>query len=186
MTEILTQLPSWAQQIIGWFLTGTNIASFFGIIAALIKIGGNRKVTSSITNMQIGLLNTMVDKLSDTKQLATNVQSVSEQIAVALTVFKKSIDAQREANANLAAFVMACFNESNLSAESKAKLQVMADKIFYNDNTQVIEALTTAKAKADEAVADGLLKIEELEKKLEIEQQKLAVAQENIKENRRV
>ena len=186
MTEILTQLPNWAQQIIGWFLTGTNIASFFGVIATLIKIGGNRKVTASITNTQIGLLNTMVDKLSDTKQLATNVQNVSEQIATALTVFQEAISAQREANANLAAFVMACFNESNLSAESKAKLQVMADKIFYDDNTQVIEALKAAKAKADEAVTEGLLKIEELEKELEAERQKLVVAQENVKESRRV
>ena len=186
MTEVLTQLPEWAQAVIGWFLTGTNIASFFGIIAALVKIGGNRKANTAVTTTQIGLLNTMVEKLSDTKQLATNVQTVSEQITTTLVCFQDAITMQREANANLAAFVMACFNESNLSAEAKAKLQVMADKIFYNDNTQVIEALKTAKAKADAAVAEGILRIEQLEKELEAERRKLEVAQENVKENRRV
>lgn len=186
MTEVLTRLPIWAQEIITWFLTGTNIASFFGIIAALVKIGGNHKSNAAITTTQIGLLNTMIEKLSDTKQLATQVQSVSEQIASALKAFQDSIIMQRDANANLAAFVMACFNESNLSADAKAKLQVMADKIFYNDNTQVIEALKTAKANADVAVAEGLLKIDQLQKELETERQKLTVAQENVKENRRV
>jgi hypothetical protein len=186
MIDALTNLPVWAQEIITWFLTGTNIASFFGIIAALVKIGGNRKSNTAITTTQIGLLNTMIDKLSDTKQLAENVQSVSSQIANALTVFQDAITMQREANANLATFVMACFNESNLSQEAKAKLQVMADKIFYNDNTQVIEALKTAKANADAAVAEGLLKIDQLQKELEAERQKLTLAQENTKENRRV
>lgn len=186
MTEVLLQLPDWAQQIIGWFLTGTNVASFFGVIAALFKISASRKDSTAVTTTQIGLLNGMIDKLSDVRKLAEYVQKVTEQVGQGLTAFETAIAAQRESNVNLATFVMACFNESNLSAESKAKLQVMADKIFYNDNTQLIEALKTAKAKADEAVVEGLLKIEQLEKQLEEERQKLASAQENIKENRRV
>ena len=186
MTETLLQLPEWAQVIIGWFLTGTNIASFFGVVAALVKISATRKDNVSITTTQIGLLNGMVDKLSDTKRLAENVQCVSKQMSDAVLVFENAVAMQREANASLAAFVMACFNESNLSTESKTKLQVMADKIFYNDNTQVIEALKNAKANADAAVADGLKRIDELTKELEEQKLKLAHAQENTKENRRV
>lgn len=186
MTEVLLQLPEWAQGIIGWFLTGTNIASFFGVVAALFKINATRKDNSAITTTQIGLLNGMVDKLSDTKKLAEGVQCVSQQMGEAMRCFESAIAMQRDANANLAMFVMACFNESNLSAEAKAKLQVMADKIFYNDNTQVIEALKNAKASADAAVEEGLKRIDELTKELEEQKLKLAHAQENTKENRRV
>lgn len=180
------ELPAWASEFITYLLTGTNIVSFLGIIAALIKIGNGRKESKTITTTQIGLLNGMLDKLSDTRVLAENVHKTSEQMATAITLFEESITAQRGANANLASFVMACFNESNLSAESKTKLQLMADKIFYNDNTKVLDALRAAKAESDKAVLDGLAKIDELTKELEEQKAKLVAAQENVKANRRL
>lgn len=186
MSEVFAQLPAWASQLVGWLLTGTNIASLLGIIAAIIKIGSSSKANKAVTNTQIDLLNRMVDKLSDTKQLAQSVQDATKLMSDSLAYFEKALTDQRQANANLATFVMECFNRSNLSAEAKAELQIMADRIFYDDNTQVIEALKAAKLQADEAVEQGLSRIAELEAELEAERKKLSTAQESVKASRRL
>ena len=186
MNLLAIQLPASAAEFLGWLLTGTNIVTFLGIIAALIKIGNNRKINTNVTNAQIGLLTTMADKVGDIKELAVNVQNVSGQVTESLKFFEDAIAMQTQANANLATFVMECFNRSNLSTEAKAELQVLADKIFYNDNTKVIESLKVAKVNADNAVAAGLEQIKILEAQLAEANRKLELAQENVKENRRV
>lgn len=186
MNTFISFLPVWAQEAFAWVLTGSNLVTILGLIAALFKISGIKKQNNSVSNTQIGLLQTMTDKLSDTRNLAGIVQSAVSEIGKAIEVVTSALDEQRTANANLAMFIMECFNKSNLSAEAKAELQVMADKIFFNDNSKVIEVLKDAKVKADAATADALLKIDELQKELEAERAKLALAQENVKTNRRV
>ena len=186
MNFLMFQIPSWAQAVFTWVLTGTNIVSLLGIIAAIYKIGATRKSNESINTTQVNLLTTMTAKLSDTRDLAVQVQGVSEKVGSALLSFEQGLTMQREANANLAVFIMECFNRSNLSDEAKAELQLMADKIFYNDNTKVIDALKTAKQEADAALAQGLTRIAELEAELAEQKQKLSIAQENVKESRRV
>ena len=180
------QLPESATKFLSWLLTGTNIITFLGIIAALIKISNNRKITTSVTNAQIELLTTMADRVGDIKELAINVKAISEQGTQVLKFCEDTTALQMQSNANLAIFVMECFNRSNLSAEDKTELQILADKIFYNDNTKVIENLKIAKADADNAVAAGLEQIRNLEAKLFEANKKLDLAQENVKENRRL
>lgn len=184
--SILSGLPDWAQAILAWLSTGSNIASLLAVIAALVKLGGIKSENRSITNMQIDLLNKMVGKLDDTSTLAGNVQSVSEQMAESLSFFENAISTQKQSNANLATFVMECFSRSNLRDEDKADLKILADKIFYDDNTQVIEALKQAKLAADNALSDCKAEIAQLKADLEAEKLKLQQAQENTKVNRRV
>lgn len=186
MNVLLPELPAWAQSLLTWLLTGSNILTVLGVIAALFKINTNSKESKSVTTTQIGLLTTMTDKLADTRQLAGTVQTVSNQVSEALTFFEKALTQQRQSNAALATFVMECFNRSNLSDEAKTELQVMANKIFYDDNSAVIDALKQAKAEADSAVAAGLEQIARLEAELEAEKAKLVTAQENTKASRRV
>lgn len=186
MTFFNTQLPEWAAGAIAWLSTGTNIASLIGIFAAIIKLGAAKKENRAITNMQIELLNGMLTKLSDTRDLVNTVHQASARMDDALKYFESAMTEQRESNAHLAMFVMECFNRSNLTAEAKAELQVIADRIFYNDNTKVIEALKTAKAESDAALTAGLAKIAQLEKELEEQRIKLATAQENVRETRKI
>lgn len=184
--SILSELPNWVQSLIMWLSTGSNIAALFGIIAALIKLGAANKESKSVTNLQINLLQQMITKLSDTRELASAVQSVSAQVSDALSYFEKGLAEQQQANANLATFIMECFSRSNLSDETKAELKIMADKIFYNDNMAVIEKLKQAKLEADAAVAAGAAHIAELEMELAEQKQKLITAQENVRANRRL
>ena len=183
---ILSELPLWVQSLISWISTGSNIAALIGIIAALIKLGTAGKESKSVTTIQVGLLQTMVDKLSDTKTLASGVQDVSSQVSNVLSQFEAALASQKQANANLATFVMECFNKSNLSDEAKSELKFIADKIFYDDNLAVIEALKQAKITADTATADAVKRVTELEAELAAEKEKLAIAQENVKSNRRL
>lgn len=186
MNVLLSELPIWVKELIAWITTGTNIAGLAGIIAALIKLGTARKETKFVTDVQVNLLQIMVTKLSDIKSLSDNVQSVSGQVAESLAYFEKAIESQRQANANFANFMMECFNKSNLTDEAKADLKLMADKIFYNDNTALVDALKTANAQANAAVIEGNKKIAQLQSELEAEKAKLIQAQENVKSNRRL
>lgn len=186
MSALLSELPAWAQELIAWLSTGTNLASLIGVFATLIKLAANSKESKSVTGIQIDLLQTMITKLSDTKDLASNVQAVSNQVSESLTYFEQAMTAQKQSNANLATFVMECFNKSNLSDETKNELKLIADKIFYDDNTAVINALKQAKAEADAAVMDMTIKIAQLQNELDAEKAKLIEAQENTKSSRRV
>lgn len=186
MNVIISQLPSWAQGALAWVLTGSNLVTIFGLITALFRLNSIKKQNKAVGNTQITLLTTMIEKLSDTKNLAMTVQGVSDQIGKALTAMETAMNEQRVANANLALFVMECFNKSNLSDEAKADLKIMADKIFFNDNSKLIEVLKKAKAEADSATTTARNEVERLTRELELEKAKLVTAQENVKENRRV
>ena len=87
MNVLLSELPTWIQELITWITTGTNIAGLAGIIAALVKLSAVRKENRSITNIQVDLLQNMVTKLSDTKSLSDNVQNVSSQVTESLAYF---------------------------------------------------------------------------------------------------
>lgn len=186
MNVLLSELPLWVQELISWITTGSSITALIGIIAALIKLGAAGKESRSVTSVQVNLLQTMVTKLSDTKELATSVQQVASQVSESLVYFEKALASQRQSNANLANFIMECFNKSNLSDEAKADLKVMADKIFYDDNTAVIEALKVAKMEADAALVASAEQIAKLTAELESERARLEKAQENVKANRRL
>lgn len=182
----LAQLPAWAQDLVTWIMTGTNLATLLGMITTLFRLSAVRKENQSVTSVQIELLTKMTDKLSDTKDLASGVQQVSGQVSEALTLFEKSITLQKQSNANLAAFIMECFDRSNLNDEAKADLKIIADKLFYDDNTAVIEALKEAKLQADAAALQAAERVAELERELAEQKNKLSRAQENTRASRRV
>lgn len=184
--NIFANLPTWANEAIAWITTGSNIITVIGIIVAIIKLKTSSNEAKATTMAQINLLEVMTSKLSDTKDLSANVGAVLSRVTDALAYFEKAIDAQKQSNANLANFVMECFNKSNLTDEAKADLKIIADKIFYDDNNSLIDALKQAKLEAEREVIESKKKVEELETELAVKKEKLIQAQENIKTNRRV
>lgn len=182
----MTNLPEWAQAVIMWLSTGSNLATLIGLISVLFKQSANNKHSKLLNNMQIDIMQKISDKLSDTRDLASSVQGVLEQTKNMTSMFEAAITAQKDSNAKLAAFVMECFNESNLSDEAKSRLHLFADKVFYDNNTQLIEALHEANAAAEIALTETRNKLEETQAELEAEHAKLVIAQENTKANRRV
>lgn len=186
MTQILSQLPPWVQELITWLFTGTNLISLAGVVTTLFKVGGMQSQNKALSGTQIELLQTMTAKLADTRNLADAVNAVLEQSKSALLSIKTAMEEQRLANANLAMFVMECFNKSNLTDEAKSELRVMADKIFFNDNTKALQALEEANVAATAELAEAKAKITELEEQVKTEHDKLVVAQENVKSSRRI
>lgn len=186
MNTFISGLPTWAQEVVAWSMTGAGIITLIGIITALVKLRTARKESKAVNSTQVTLLETMVGKLSNTKDLAQNVCEMSQKVAESLTYFEKALNAQKQSNANLAVFIMECFNKSNLSAKAKTDLKVLADKIFYDDNAAVIDVLKQAKLDADTAAAASAREVEELKTELAKQTEKLAKAQENVKTNRRI
>ena len=186
MIEIFSQLPAWVQELFTWLFTGTNLATTVGVVVSLFKIGSLKSQSNNLGNAQIDLLSTMTAKLSDTRNLADSVNNVLEQCKTAFSAVKLAVEEQRIANANLAMFVMECFNKSNLSDEAKTELRVMADKIFFNDNTKALQTLEAENVAISGALVEAKTKITELTAQLEEERNKLIVAQENVKSTRRI
>ena len=184
--NIFANLPAWASEAIAWITTSSNIITVISIIVAVIKLKTSSNEAKTTATAQINLLEIMTNKLSDTKDLSEKVGAVLSGVTDALACFEKAIDMQKQSNANLANFVMECFNKSNLTDEAKADLKIIADKIFYDDNNALIEALKQAKLEAELASVESEKMVEELKAELEIQKEKLAKAQENIKTNRRV
>lgn len=182
----LSELPVWVQSLLAWLGTGATLTAVAGIIAALIKLHAARKESKSVNTVQISLMQKMVDKLSDTKDLAEQVGSAVNKMSEALAYFEQVAIKQKQANTALANFVLECFNRSNLKPEAKAELQVLANQLFYDDNSAVIEELKNAKLAAETVAADAMNKVAELQQELEIEKQKLTIAQENVKASRRL
>lgn len=186
MMEFFTQLPPWLQEFFVWLSTGTNLATLVTAAVSIFKIGSLKNQNKNVGDAQINLLGKMTEKLADTKDLASLVDTAVSQTKDCLSVMQSAVEGQRLANANLALFVMECFNKSNLSDEAKAELRVMADKIFFEDNTKAIEALESINSAAETALTEARAKIAELTAQLEEEHNKLILAQENVKATRRV
>lgn len=183
---MITNLPEWAQSVIMWLSTGSNLATLIGLFSVLFKQSANNKHARILNNMQIDIMQKISDKLSDTRDLAGSVQGVLEQTKAMTSMFEAALTAQKDSNAKLATFVMECFNESNLTDEAKSRLRLLADKVFYDSNTQLIEALHKANTDTELALQETKEKLAETQAELEAEHSKLITAQENTKASRRV
>lgn len=182
---IFSSLPTWVQELYTWVTTGFSITTFLGVVVAVFKVTAANKNSKEISSVQVTLLETITDKLSDIKNLAIIISGISDKVTDALAYFENAISVQKQANMDLANFVMACFDKSNLSPETKAELKLLADTLFYNDSS-IIDTLKQANIEASNAILEKAKRIEELENKLAKEKQKLVIAQENTKSNRRL
>ena len=182
----LTNAPEWVQQLLTWITTGSGLAAICGVIGIIFQNKNSNKNQKGINQVQNALLQKIVDGLSVVKDALNQAQNISSVLDDAVAKLSAFTAAQEESNKKLAQFVMECFNRSNLSKEKKAELQLLADELFYSNSKELIATLEHAKADADAVVADYATKIAELEKQLEEEKAKCAIAQENIKSNRRV
>ena len=180
------ELPEWLT--VGTL--GTVLSSIVLMIINMIKSAATNKLNKSASTEQTGILAVIVEKLGDAKSTLTNVtvevEQILSQVQEALQGFKDGLNNQQNANMNLAKFVLECFNQSNLSDEKKAKLQVLCDQIFYADNTSLIEALKAAKLAAEQAQARAENTVLELKKELVTANQKLEEQQAPVKKSRRI
>lgn len=180
------ELPEWLT--VGTL--GTVLSSIVLMIINMIKSAATNKLNKSASTEQTGILAIIVEKLGDAKSTLTNVtvevEQILSQVQEALQGFKDGLNNQQNANMNLAKFILECFNQSNLSDEKKAKLQVLCDQIFYADNTSLIEALKAAKLAAEQAQARAENTVLELKKELVTANQKLEEQQAPVKKSRRI
>lgn len=180
------ELPEWLT--VGTL--GTVLSSIVLMIINMIKSAATNKLNKSASTEQTGILAVIVEKLGDAKSTLTNVtaevEQILSQVQEALQGFKDGLNNQQNANMNLAKFILECFNQSNLSDEKKAKLQVLCDQIFYADNTSLIEALKAAKLAAEQAQARAENTVLELKKELVTANQKLEEQQAPVKKSRRI
>lgn len=180
------ELPEWLT--VGTL--GTVLSSIVLMIINMIKSAATNKLNKSASTEQTGILAVIVEKLGDAKSTLTNVtvevEQILSQVQEALQGFKDGLNNQQNANMNLAKFVLECFNQSNLSDEKKAKLQVLCDQIFYADNTSLIEVLKAAKLAAEQAQARAENTVLELKKELVTANQKLEEQQAPVKKSRRI
>lgn len=180
------ELPEWLT--VGTL--GTVLSSIVLIIVNMIKTAAINKLNKTTSTAQTSILSTIVDKLGTAKTtMETAVDKVSEvlnKVDEALQGFKDGLNNQQNANMNLAKFVLECFNQSNLSDEKKAKLQMLCDQIFYADNNSLIEALKSAKLEAERAQAKAETEVKELKEKLDEINHKLEEQQSTVKKSRRI
>lgn len=180
------ELPEWLT--VGTL--GTVLSSIVLIIVNMIKTAAINKLNKTTSTAQTSILSIIVDKLGTAKTtMETAVDKVSEvldKVDEALQGFKDGLNNQQNANMNLAKFVLECFNQSNLSDEKKAKLQMLCDQIFYADNNSLIEALKSAKLEAELAQAKAETEVKELKEKLDEINHKLEEQQSTVKKSRRI
>ena len=184
--RVLFELPNWAQYLVISVAAGILVLVLLISIITLVKVSKAESTSETLTTKEIELLGNMSDKLSDTKSLNSTVQSVSGKVSDSLELFEMALTLQKESNANLASFIMECFNKSNLTDEAKAELHLIADKIFYGDNSALVEALKQAKLQAENAVAAGKDELQKVKEQLAERTKQLARVQENTKSNRRI
>lgn len=183
--SILNTLPVWFQEIYAWITPSLSLGSLAGSIFAIIKLFSNNKISTDIAEVQNAALVSMGNTVTNVKGALDKLSDLSNLLDNALKQFDAVLLAQNQANTNLASFVMACFEKSNLSAESKAELKALSDTLFHPD-LSLVDALKTANAKAVECIAEKTQEIENLEAALAEEKHKLQLAQETVRANRRV
>lgn len=176
-----------------WFATGTFggsiIAAVSAIVCAMISKGGNKKSAEQNTALT-GILTKVLDKTSEVKKLTSEVTNqanvVVETMTGAVEAFVKGLADNQAQNLNVAAFILECFNQSNLSDEKKAKLQVLFDQMFCTDNEALVAQLTEAKMAAETALAEQVEANKALEAECDDLRNQIANATNVPRKSRRV
>lgn len=172
MSTVLETIKNF--DVMDWLATGgigLILTSVVTILVMLIKqrITSNsdittRKVLSESTMAQlVGVGTDVKTLLTSASALADNITVLAKSIEPLTDILNTVIAANQRSNTNLAAFVLECFNVSNLSDEKKAGLKTLFDKTFFTDNEQLIETLTTAKNNSDKALIAANTLIEQLQ-----------------------
>ena len=179
--------------VMDWFTAGTLggsiVAAVATIVCAIIDSKGHTRTQSHSKNLT-DATNIMVDKLTDVKsataEVSANLQTAINAIDAALDGFKQGLIDNQNQNLTVAAFVLECFNQSNLSDDKKAKLQTMFDQMFYTDKTQLVNKLHEAKAAAEKTAAEQIQIAQQLEAENNDLKAQLANATNVPKKSRRV
>lgn len=155
------------------FATGSLGGSLIAAVAAIICAMINKNSSTSISKKSdatIGAIGTLSDTLLNSKATFDEVFAISTAIGVKLDdmlqIFKAGQENTRETNMAIAAFVLECFNQSNLSDDKKAKLQLLYDQMFYTDKTDLVTKLHADKTAAENAYAEQVEKNKQLENEL--------------------
>jgi hypothetical protein len=162
------------------------VITLIAFAGALIKLKAAKKNSETSAAAQIDLLSTMTEKLGTYSDVITLIQQLLDKVSTVTADVTAAITASNESNVNLANFVLECFNSSNLSDETKAKLQLLCDQLFYKDNSQLAENLKASKDAAEKLLTEKSEEIDKLKTTLAETTAKLEAVQSTVKKSRRI
>lgn len=154
--------------LVDWLLTGGLSLILTSAITILVMVIKQRiKDKADITQRKILNESTMTELINLGKSVSTivqNVQTLTLNIDSIVDVVNASVRANQESIANIASFVLECFNASNLSDEKKTALKSLFERTFFADNQQFVESLKAAKLSSETALNEAQKLIDSLRK----------------------
>lgn len=172
---------------------GVLAGSAAAAVTAVITAVGNKRgqnISSAQNRALTDMSGVIVDKLVDVGEISKAVQEscvqVVSNVGEALEAFKTGLKENHEQNLAVAAFILECFNQSNLSDEKKSKLQLLFDQMFYTDKTELITKLQDAKVAAEAALSESAEANEALKAEIADLKTQLANATTTTKKSRRI
>lgn len=187
MNYLFVDIAQW--QLPEWLSAGTASAMLGNIITLvvlIIKQRANRILANNLSERQISLLDTMVNKLSDSKNISNQLDEMNTSIIKLLASLEKGWKDQEMSNVNLALFLNECFQLSNLSDENKLTLKVKCEELFYNNNSSVIETLKSLQLTTEQLLMAKKAEVENLKNEVEKGKELLRNHQKPIKKTRRI
>lgn len=153
---------------VDWLVTGGLSLILTSIVTILVMVIKQRiKDKADITQRKILNESTMAELISLGTSVSTmmnNVQNLALNIDSIVNVVNAGVQANQEGIANIASFVLECFNASNLSDEKKAALKSLFERTFFADNQQFVESLKAAKLSSETALNEAQKLIDSLRK----------------------
>lgn len=170
-------------------LGGSIVAAVAAVICALINRRGTKRVESK-SDATIETINNMSTHLMAGEKKNSDMIGVladaSTKIDTALEAFSKGLADSHQQNLSIAAFVLECFNQSNLSDEKKATLQLLFDQMFYENKAELVNKLHADKTGLEADLAKQIELNQAILKELEDTKTQLANATATTKKSRRI
>lgn len=156
------QLPEW--------LTAGSTLTIIANLVIIIRTWTQQKSFIKSSNVhktsELSLLDTMVSKLTDTQNIAKQLNDLLDNVKHMVATFQEAMSNQEITSSNLASYVNECFQAANLSPEIKQKLRLKFDQIYYADNLQIIEKLQEEQAVLESELQERLNQVTLLEEQL--------------------
>lgn len=130
---------------------GIALTAVSSIVATII--GKNSKKSTDTQNTTLtSIFGGIVETLNGVKQTSDEAKLItdenSKKLGDTIQYLTQNLLDNKNQNLAVAAFVLECFKQSNLSDEKKANLQLQFDQLFYQDRGELITALQAERSQA--------------------------------------
>lgn len=173
-----------------WATLGSALtAAVTAIVTAIVNKKGqtiSTKQNTALTNMTGGIVDILEGVKNGSDKVIEFAKESSEKIDAAIEAFKSGVSESHKQNLAVASFILECFNQSNLSTEKKAKLQLMFDQMFYDSKDELVTKLQEAKAEAESKLEKAEAVNAKLQEDVTALEDKLSTATANTKKSRRI